>query len=434
MPKITAKSLGLFGGLVRPIQALLGVRAASGVVLFANAAAALLWANLYPESYSAVFDLPLSVQAGGLAAQSTFHGLISDVLMALFFFVVGMEIKRELATGALSSVSAAMLPAIAALGGMAVPALIFLAFNRGGSGAAGWGIPMATDIAFCVGVLAMLDRRVPRELVVFVTALAVFDDIGGIIVIAVFYGHGVSLAGLLAAVLLTVLLFVGNRARVTNGLVYAGLGIALWYSMEQAGIHATLSGVIVGLMIPARPLRPPREVLDDLASHLSGLGPAERNAGQVLAIEEQLEDMEAPLDRFLHAWHPIVAWFVMPAFALANSGVHVGRFDLESLTSPVALGVALGLLAGKPIGIFSFTFLAVKLKLARLPGGASYRQLFAVSVVAGIGFTVALFIAMLAYPGSGHMLEQAKAGVLVGSLAAGVVGALLVRMGKKLPA
>jgi NhaA family Na+:H+ antiporter len=246
------------------------------------------------------------------------------------------------------------------------------------------------------------------------------------VVIALFYGQGVDATWLAGAALLVALLLMMNRARVTSGLVYGALGVALWYALHHAGVHATLSGVVVGLMIPARPMRPARDVLQDLSAHLADLDPKARDeeldAEEVLNIEEKLEDLEAPLRRFVHTWHPLVAWFVMPVFALANSGVSVRGFDAAGLSSKVALGVALGLLAGKPLGIFSFTFVAVKLRLARVPGEASLKQLFGVSVVAGIGFTVALFIAMLAYPGAQH-LEQAKAGVLVGSLVAGLLGA-----------
>lgn len=426
----------LFAAVVRPFRALLGMRAASGVVLFAAAALALIWANVHPSSYRGIFELQLTLAAGDASTQFTLRDLINDVLMAIFFFVVGMEIKRELVTGALNSLGRAMLPGVAALGGMLVPALIFFAFNRGGPGSAGWGIPMATDIAFCVGVLTLLEARVPRALVVFITALAIFDDIGGILVIALFYGHGMSAPWLLGAAGIVLALLLLNRARVVNGLVFLGLGCGLWFALHHGGIHATLSGVLVGLLIPVTPKRPPREVLHELAQHCSAVDakPADEDveAEQIVSIEEKLEDLESPVRRYVHLWHPWVAWVVMPVFALANSGVQVRGFGPAALVSPIALGASLGLLLGKPIGIFGLTWLAVRLKLAPMPQGATTYRLFGASVVAGIGFTVALFIAGLAYERS-DLLEEAKAGILVGSLLAGVIGAGLLRLAPKLP-
>ncbi len=426
---------GLFAAVARPFRALLGMQAASGVVLFASAAAALVWANVHPQTYRGVFELDLTVGAGLVTGHFTLRELINDLLMSIFFFVVGMEIKRELVTGALNTTARALLPGIAAIGGMVAPALIFYAFNQTGPGRPGWGIPMATDIAFCVGVLTLLGSRVPRTLVVFITALAIFDDIGGILVIAIFYGHGISTAWLLGAAGLLLLLVLVARAGVVNGLAFLGIGVGLWFALHHGGIHATLSGVLVGLAIPVRPKRPAREVLHELAGHTATLDrkPAdeELEAEEILAIEEKLEDLESPVRRFVHMWHPWVAWLVMPVFALANSGVQVTGFTPAALLSPLALGVSLGLLLGKPLGIFGATWLAVKLKLAPMPAGTSAYRLFAASVVAGIGFTVALFIAALAFPAEAQ-LEQAKAGVLVGSALAGVVGAVLIRFAPRL--
>ena len=350
--------------------------AAGGFALFASAAAALVWANLHAVSYEAVF----------VAARPA----VNDGLMALFFFVVGMEIKHELSAGALSSFRRALLPGLAAAGGMVVPALVFTAFNPGG---AGWGIPVATDIAFCVAVLALLDRRVPRALVVFITALAVFDDIGGIAVIAIFYGHGVEPRFLALAGLVALLLWLVPGVVRLHGVLYAGVFGLLWLALHRSGVHATLSGVVLGLLIPAR---------------------------------TTADGGEAPLHGFVGRWKPWVTWLVLPVFALANAGVPLSDFGPAALSSPVALGVTLGLLVGKPLGIFGVTALAVRLGLAPMPEGASLSRLLGASIVAGIGFTVALFIAALAYPG-GPELEHAKAGVLVGSCLAAVAGALLLR-------
>ena len=391
----------LFRAAVRPLQAFIRLEAASGLILLLAAAGALLWANLDIASYRRILEYPLAIGRGAWQAQVTVAEFVNDGLMTFFFFVVGMEIKRELAMGELDTVPKAVLPAVAAIGGMIVPAGIFLGFNGGGAGARGWGIPMATDIAFCVGVLTLLQKRVPRALVVFVTALAIFDDIGGILVIAFFYGRGVDGAWLLGAVFVSLVLVLFNRRYVRSGAAYAMAGGALWYALHRGGIHATISGVVSGLMIPARP---PRTSRDD--------------------------DQEAPLPGFLRVLHPYVAFMIMPIFAFANSGVSVRGAGLAILATPVALGVAIGLFLGKQIGIFASTALAVRLGFAPMPGGARLSKLYGVSTVAGIGFTVALFIATLAFRDAPLLLTEAKAGILLGSFAAGLVGAALLRLSR----
>jgi NhaA family Na+:H+ antiporter len=422
----------LFDVVVRPFQAFFALEAASGIVLLASAVAALLWVNLGgAESYHALFGAPLAIGVAGAEVRFTVHALVNDGLMAIFFFLVGMEIKRELVVGELRTPRQAALPAIAALGGMIVPAGVYLAFNTGGPGEAGWGIPMATDIAFSIGVLTLLRGRVPYALVVFLTALAIFDDIGGILVIAIFYGHGLSLAWLAASAAITALLALMSRAYVRNGLLYAAAGAALWWTLHHAGIHATIAGVVLGLAIPARPRRSAREVLEGLGEHVGGLVDRplddELEAEALLGIEERIEDLEAPLTRFVHLLHPFVGFGIMPLFALANSGVDVRGAEASALLGPVALGAFSGLFFGKVVGIFLFTLAAVKLRLSPVPGGASLVKLFGVAIVAGIGFTVALFIATLAFPGDPALLDQAKLGILVGSLAAGLVGAAVLR-------
>lgn len=427
----------LFGSVVRPLQAFLRTQAAGGILLLASAVLALLWANLHPASYRAAFDYPLAVGAGGEVATFTLRLLINDGLMAVFFFVVGMEIKRELVIGELRTLRQASLPAVAAVAGMAVPAGIFLAFTAGGPAAHGWGIPMATDIAFCVGLLALLKDRVPRAMVVFVTALAIFDDIGGILVIAFFYGSGLHLGWLGGAAAITVGLLLVNRLHVTSGLVYAALGAALWYALHHGGIHATIAGVILGLMIPARARRPSKEVLRELAAHVAEVSQKaqdeELDGAEILSIEEELEELEAPVHRFTHALHPLVAFIIMPVFAFANSGVSLRGAGLSALLSSAAMGTAAGLFVGKAVGITLATYGAVRLGLAPMPGEASMRVLVGVSVLAGIGFTVALFIAGLAFHDAQELLDQAKVGILLGSLAAGVVGYAVLRLGTPIP-
>ena len=382
----------LLRAVVGPIQAFFRLEAASGLLLLACAVVALAWANVAPASYRAIFSAGLPLPLG---ARPSLVAIVNDGLMVLFFAVVGMEIKGELVEGELRTLRQALLPAVAAAGGMVVPAAIYALLNRGGAGRAGWGIPMATDIAFCIGVLTLLGPRVPRALVVFVTALAIFDDIGGILVIALFYGSGVHAAWLLLAAAVAAAAAVMSRARVANALAWLTVGALLWWALHQAGIHPTIAGVVVGLAVPARAPGP--------------------------------EDGGSPLARFVGALHPWVAFGIVPLFALANSGVSLAAMDPSRLSGPVAVGTGVALFAGKQAGIFLFTAAAVRLGLAPMPGGASRAQLLGVSIVAGIGFTVALFIAALAFPGAPALLDEAKVGILAGSLASGVVGAIVLR-------
>lgn len=435
MTSSPAKLPSLFGTVVRPLQAFFHLEAASGVLLLGAALFALAWANSdSADAYRATLAYPFVLGAGALVVRFTLLELVNDGLMTLFFFVVGMEIKRELVHGELRTPARAMLPAVAALGGMIVPAVLFLALNPSPPGRTGWAIPMATDIAFSIGCLTLLKSRVPYGLIVFLTALAIFDDIGGILVIALFYGHGIHWIWLAAAGVLTAAVMAMGRVQVRHGIVYSAAGAALWYVLHHAGIHATLAGVALGLAIPATAPRSAAAVLRDLADHLSSLRDREEHgdggidAAQLLMIEEKIEDVEAPLERFVHLLHPYVAFGVMPLFALGNAGVSIGGAGLAELLGPVALGAGVGLFFGKMIGVFSFTWVVVKLGWSPMPAGASGLKLLGVSIVAGIGFTVALFIAALAYADRPELLAQAKVGILAGSLLSGVVGAGLLRL------
>ncbi len=424
----------LFGAALRPLQAFFRLEAASGVVLLGCAVAALAFVNLGGAGvYRAILDAPLAVTVAGWTARFTPLALVNDGLMTIFFFLVGMEIKRELVLGELRRPAQAALPAVAALGGMIVPAAVYLAFNHAGPGRPGWGIPMATDIAFSIGVLTLLRGRVPRALVVFLTALAIFDDIGGILVIAVFYGHGVSAAGLVAEATVMGLLALLGRAYVRSAAAWAAGSVLLWGALHVAGIHPSIAGVAAGLFVPASPRRSLHAALVELGEHVRALvagRPApddELDGAIVLRIEETLEEVEAPLARFEHALHPWVAFGVMPLFALANAGVDLRQVGPAQALGPVALGTAAALFLGKQVGIFAFTLAAVRLGLAPMPGGASPVKILGVAMVAGIGFTVALFIATLAFPGDAALLDEAKIGILVGSLVSGLAGALLLR-------
>jgi NhaA family Na+:H+ antiporter len=425
----------LFRVVARPVLAFFRLEASGGILLALATLVALVWANSpWAHGYEALFGTRLTLGAGGSEVHFSLHALINDGLMAVFFFAVGMEIQRELVVGELRRWRQAVLPLVAAAGGMALPALLYLAFTRGTPGAAGWGIPVATDIAFAIGCLTLLKKRVAHGLVVFLTALAIFDDIGGIIVIALFYGTGVHLSWLLGAGVLTAALMGAGRLHVRAMGFYAVGGALLWYLMHHGGIHATIAGVVLGLCVPARALRPPAEVITELHDFTGQLvascrqSPEDVNNEQLLQIEERIEDLEPPLNRFLHLLHPWVAYVIVPLFALANAGVSLKGVGLSSLLAPVPLGIIVGLVVGKGVGIFAASMLAVKTGLAELPAGARTAQVFGVAVVGGIGFTVSLFIAQLAFPAAPDLLAQAKLGVLVGSGVSAVLGTGLLRL------
>jgi len=379
--------------VVGPITRFLKVESASSLLLMAAAAIALGWANSpfshgYHELWAA--ELPISVP---LLPHATLHLLVNDALMAFFFLVVGLEIRRELHSGELADLKRATLPLVAAVGGMVVPALIFVALNPKPPALHGWGTPMATDIAFAVGVLTLLGRRIPAGLRILLLALAVIDDIGGILVIALFYSSGVKLAGLgiAAAAVLLVLLF--QRLGVRSSWLYLVPGALLWAGLHEGGVHPALAGVTLGLLTPA-------------------VSPA----GE-----------PPPTETIVHALHPYIAFLVMPLFALANAGVTVGALDFETVGAiGVLFGVGGGLLLGKPIGILLACFVAVRAGLCALPRGVTFAGVGVVGIVAGIGFTVAIFVANLAFPDP-ELLGMAKVGVLVGSLSAGVLGLVLGR-------
>ncbi len=418
--------------LVAPLQAFLRTEAVGGVVLLLAALTAFGLANSpWRASWHQLWEFPLSVSLAGVGLQGSLHSVVNDVLMAVFFFVVGLEIKRELARGELRTPAQALLPAIAAVGGMLVPALLFVAFQRGGEGMRGWAIPMATDIAFSVGCLALLGDRVPHGLKVFLTALAIFDDIGGILVIALFYGRGIQPTGLLLMVCAAAAAFGLNRLRVEGPVLYVLVGVALWWAFHLAGLHPTLAGVVLGLLIPAESRQAPSEVLGDLRRRIDerlASGVERVSADELAWSSHALASAVSPLDRFEYAVHPYVAYAIMPLFALANSGVSLAGLGPGDFLSPVFLGTVVGLCFGKTLGIFGFTAAAVKAKLARVPDDAPWGQLLGVGAVAGIGFTVALFIANLAFFEHPLLLEQARLGILVGSALSGTCGVLLLRL------
>jgi NhaA family Na+:H+ antiporter len=416
-----------------PITTFLHTEAAGGIILIICALIALIWANSpWAGTYTSLWATKITI---GPLTESLLHW-INDGLMAVFFFVVGLEIKREVLVGELASPRQAALPIAAALGGMAVPALIFAAINRGGPGSGGWGIPMATDIAFSLGVLALLGNRAPTGLKIFLAALAIVDDLGAVLVIAFFYTSDISWGALGAAAIFLALLVTANLLRIRHPLAYALLGLGLWVAFLQSGIHATIAGVLLALTIPARTrvdtgefFRRAHAVLHDFDRAGEEAANILTNGGQQAALRELSalsEGVQTPLQRLEHALHPWVAFGIVPLFALANAGVALGGGLGGVLTEPVTLGVVLGLVVGKQVGVTLSAWLAVRSGLADLPVGVGWRHIYGAGWLAGIGFTMSLFIGSLAF-GEGVLLDAAKVGILTASLIAGLVGWSLLR-------
>jgi NhaA family Na+:H+ antiporter len=414
---------------VQPIVRFANTEAAGGIVLLVGAALAIAWANSpWDERYFDLWHARLSLDANLFRIDETLGHAVNDGLMTVFFFVVGLEIKRELVHGELSDRRKAALPAAAALGGMLVPALIFAAFNAGGEGAGGWGIPMATDIAFSMGVLALLGRRAPFALKVFLLALAIVDDLGAILVIALFYTDTVSFEALAWAGLIGFGIFASARAGVRSVDVYVALGIVFWIAVYKSGVHATLAGVVLAMLTPSRPrlgaaeFEPMAE--DLLATHRDALARGEQDVSQQALhdLEALSRDTESPLDRLEHTLHPWVSFLVVPVFALANAGVPLSSALIEdSASSAISLGVAAGLVVGKPVGILLACLLSVRLGLAELPANTGYRHIIGAGLLAGIGFTVSLFITGLAFD-SPVLADEARLAILAASVVAGALG------------
>ncbi len=382
-------SFGRLAGLTRPFAAFAHQQWSGGVMLMICAVIALAAANSpWAAGWAHFWHIPITVGAPGLRIEHTLAHWINDGLMVLFFLLVGLEIKREMVCGELSTVRKALLPIAAAVGGMAAPALIFTWFNHGGSGSSGWGIPTATDIAFALGVMRLVAGRIPAALFVFLTALAIADDLGAVIVIALFYTASIQWDAILGAAVVLAVLTTLNRLKVTHGLPYAVGGIVLWALVLASGVHATVAGVLLALTIPIR----------SDADHAS------------------------TLHRWEHALHPWTTFVILPVFALANAGVALSGNLAAALHDALFWGVALGLVVGKPLGITLLAWLTVRSGLASLPAGVSWAQVAAVSALGGIGFTMSLFIGSLAFTDE-RLIDVAKLGIIFGSLAAALIGA-----------
>lgn len=425
----------------KPIEHFIHAETSSGLLLLVCGVLALLVANSpFHEVYHHLWETPFSIGLGSGTIAKPLHHWINDGLMVIFFFVVGLEIKRELLVGELSTAKKAALPVIAALGGMVAPALIYTAFNAGTASLRGWGIPMATDIAFALGVVALMGNRVPFVLKVFLAALAIADDLGAVLVIALFYTAEIQVSMLLWAAAVFVLALVGNVLGVRSVLFYLLVGIALWFCVLESGIHATIAGVLLAIAIPAKQRINADEFTDNARSFISEFARQTRESKSTLAnqhaqsavrdLERSCELVQTPLSRFetnLHAW---VAFLIMPIFALANAGVHLSGNLAEVFLHPTTLGIFFGLVVGKPLGITLFCWLACRLKLAHIPEGVSWFDIAAIGALAGIGFTMALFVQGLAFQDATLAME-AKIGIFAASLVAGVLGFGLFRWRSK---
>jgi NhaA family Na+:H+ antiporter len=437
--KVLSRILHL-GQVLLPFQEFFRLEAAGGILLMVCTVAALVWANSpWAASYYALWHTELSAGLGAWSIAKPLHMWINDGLMAIFFFAVGLEIKREILVGELATVKKAMLPIAAAFGGMVVPAVIYYALNAGKPGANGWGIPMATDIAFALGVLALLGDRVCLSVKVFLTALAIVDDIGAVLVIALFYTTGLSFTALGAGAVFLAALIIANRSGVHNPLVYTVLGFGLWAAFVKSGIHPTVAGVIIAMTIPARQQISDADFLTRSRNILDAFREVSEQGGRMIASETQRraaaslnrasQFVQTPLQRMEHELHPWVTFLIIPLFALANAGVNISSGLSEALSDRVSLGIIAGLVVGKQIGITLFAWLAVKTRLAALPGDLAWKSIYAAGWLGGIGFTMSLFITNLAFD-EASFLTASKVGILTASLIAGAVGWTIFRSTK----
>lgn len=436
--------------IATPLEEFIHEETTSGFILMLSAIIAMILANsVLAHHYEHILHTKVAISIVGIGElRYTLHHWINDGLMALFFLVVGLEIKREVIVGELSDPKAALMPIIAAVGGMAVPALMYYSINMGSPEAAvGWGVPMATDIAFAVGVLVLLGSRVPKTVLTFLVGLAIVDDLGAVVVIALFYTEQIMVNWLYLVIFTLAVLIALNRMGFRKPLPYFLVGIVMWFAMLQSGVHATLAGVIIALTIPVKPKFDHTLFIDYMRNILKGLKETQNknsdskklciiHDNESRALLQQLENgvhsVESPLQRLEHTMHMPVALFIIPLFALANAGIPIELSTIsETLNHPVAFGVMAGLIIGKLIGVAGLTWLAVKIGLGKLPEGMTLNHLIGVGFLAGIGFTMSIFIAELGFAGNSEYLLMAKTGILFASLIAGIIGYLWLRFTSK---
>ena len=423
-----------FDKILTPFEEFIHRQTTSGILLMITAVIALFLANgPIATGYEHLIHTMISFNIGDWSLGMTLHHWVNDGLMALFFFIVGLELKREFMVGELTEVRNAILPIGAAIGGMVVPALLYFAINPEGDAARGWGIPMATDIAFAVGALALLASRVPKALITFLVALAIVDDLGAVLVIALFYTDTIALVPLAAAGGLFALLMSFNLMGIRKTMPYFIVAVMLWYALLQSGVHATLAGILGAMSVPATPKYKPelfsarvKELMQRFdANHITGASilTNDKLRAVVQTLKHGVHSVEAPLQRLEHVWHIPVAYLVIPIFALVNAGIPLEFGALgETLNHPVMLGVMVGLILGKFIGITGVSWLLIKLGVAELPKDTRFTQIAGVSLLAGIGFTMSIFVAQLGFKENPELLLMAKTGILTASLFAGIAG------------
>jgi Na+:H+ antiporter, NhaA family len=422
---------------LQPLNRFIAHESTAGLLLFVSALIALVWANSpFSATYFHLWEYEFAVRLAGYTVANSLHHWINDGLMAMFFFVVGLELKREIMAGELSAPRQALLPLAAAVGGMLVPTLIFVALNPSQPNVTGWGIPMATDIAFVLGILALLGKRVPVSLKIFLTALAIVDDLGAILVIAVFYTSDISVVNLGAGGAFLALLLLANAFGIRNPVFYGLVGIGgLWLAFLLSGLHATIAGVLAALTIPVRPKIDELGFTQRLKHYLHEFEHIEPNDVTLLEpaqmhVLDQIKRLtraaDTPLQRLEHGLYPLVSFVIMPVFALANAGISFTTISADALLHPVSVGIFLGLLLGKFSGVVGACWIMTRLGWARFPGDMQWKQIYGLGVLAGMGFTMSLFITTLAYE-SADLILHAKMGILVASLLAGVMGYVLLK-------
>jgi NhaA family Na+:H+ antiporter len=425
-----------FNRVLTPIEEFIHRQTSSGILLMLCAIAALIIANSsWAETYQHILEMPFTIGMGEWVLSMSLHHWINDGLMALFFFVVGLELKRELLVGELSNFRAALLPIIAAIGGMMLPAVIYMGLNPAGHTFDGWGVPMATDIAFALGVLALLGGRAPKALLGFLVALAIVDDLGAVLIIAIFYTEQLNFNVLIAAIAILLLLASLNLGGIRKPLPYVLLGLFLWFAFLKSGIHATLAGILLAFLIPIRPKYNPERFLqraNQLLQEIRENFQEEPNIiknykmrAKVHALENGIHKVQAPAQVLEYHMHIPTAYLIVPIFSLANAGVPIAWSELgNTILHPVSLGVIAGLVLGKLLGISGFVWLAIKLKIGKLPPDLNMKHIIGASLLGGIGFTMSIFIAELGFAHSPEDLLMAKTGILFASLIAGISGYL----------
>ena len=436
--KIYAPWEKAFKRVATPFEHFLHAQTTTGIILMGMTILALILANTpLTEAYGDFFHTEVNLSVGSWQLSHNIHHWINDGLMAIFFFMIGLEIKREILVGELSNIKVAILPILSAIGGMLLPALIYLSINSAGEGSSGWGIPMATDIAFAISALVLLGKRVSPALVTFLVALAIVDDLGAVIVIAVFYTEEIRFVALSLAGLSFVVMVIFNRFGIHMILPYFIVGLVMWFFMLESGVHATIAGVIAAMAIPSRPKQAPidftqstRNLLDKYDSYPVATDHMmhEQQKAILINIKDKIDSVNSPAGRLEHDLHLPVSLIIIPLFALANAGISIDFSSLsDTIIQAVPLGIIAGLIVGKVLGIAGVAWIAIRLGIAKLPEKTTMSQVFGVAFLGGIGFTMSIFVADLAFLGNDTLIFQAKIGILVASLISGLLGFLWLK-------